>query len=344
MPHSIASGANSRSSVPSTRLDIKKLEDLVQFYFQKGLASSTQRTYKNAQDRFLKFCCDGGFTPLPVTESVLCAYVSYLANQHLKHTTIKVYLSAIRHLQIAAGLTDPFASVAWPRLDQVIRGIKRVEAEKGTNKKERLPISPVILSKLKEAWSQEKDKYDTKMIWAACCLCFFAFLRAGEMTVPSDEEYDPSVHLSVQDIAVDNSQCPSILCIKIKQSKTDPFRKGVDLFVGKTGSSLCPVSAMLSYLCVRGMEKGPLFKFEDGRLLSRQRFVKEVRDGLQKAGIDSAKYSGHSFRIGAATTAAAKGIEDCIIKTLGRWESLAYLQYVKIPRSQLAGYSNMLAS
>ena len=37
------------------------------------------------------------------------------------------------------------------------------------------------------------------------------------------------------------------------------------------------------------------------------------------------KYSGHSFRIGAATTAAAKGIEDCIIKILGWWESLAYL-------------------
>ena len=101
---------------------------------------------------------------------------------------------------------------------------------------------------------------------------------------------------------------------------------------------------MLSYLCVRGMEDGPLFKFEDGRVLTRQRFVAVVKEGLQRAGIDSSKYNGHSFRIGAATTAAAKGIEDSIIKTLGRWESVAYLQYVKIPRSQLAGYSNMLVS
>ena len=164
------------------------------------------------------------------------------------------------------------------------------------------------------------------------------------MTVPSDEEYDPSVHLSVQDISVDDAKHPSVLCIRIKQSKTDPFRKGVNLFVGKTGSSLCPVSAMLSYLCARGMENGPLFKFEDGRVLTRQRFVAVVKEGLQRAGIDSSKYNGHSFRIGAATTAAAKGIEDSIIKTLGRWESVAYLQYVKIPRSQLAGYSNMLVS
>ena len=164
------------------------------------------------------------------------------------------------------------------------------------------------------------------------------------MTVPSDEEYDSSVHLSVQDIAVDDSKHRSVLRIAIKQSKTDPFRKGVDLFVGKTGSSLCPVAAMLSYLCARGMAEGPLFKFADGRVLTRQRFVSAVREGLEKAGIDSSKYSGHSFRIGAATTAAARGIEDCVIKTLGRWESVAYLQYVKLPRSQLAGYSNVLVS
>ena len=49
------------------------------------------------------------------------------------------------------------------------------------------------------------------------------------------------------------------------------------------------------------------------------------------------QYCGRSLRIGAATTAAAKGLEDSIIKTLGRWESVAYLQYVKIPRQQLAG-------
>ena len=67
------------------------------------------------------------------------------------------------------------------------------------------------------------------------------------MTVSSDEEYDPSVHfLSVQDISVDDAK--HMLCISIKQSKTDPFRKGVNLFVGKTGSLLCPMSAMLSYL------------------------------------------------------------------------------------------------
>ena len=95
---------------------------------------------------------------------------------------------------------------------------------------------------------------------------------------------------------------------------------------------------------MRGSAPGPLFIFADGRLLTRQRFVDRVRDGLEKAGVDQSKFCGHSFRIGAATTAASKGVEDCVIKTLGRWESLAYLQYVKLPREQLSGYSAVLAS
>ena len=63
---------------------------------------------------------------------------------------------------------------------------------------------------------------------------------------------------------------------------------------------------------------------------------------VQVAGMESGPYSGHSFRIGAATTAAARGMEDSTVKTLGRWKSLAYLEYIKNPRQQLANYSSML--
>ncbi len=317
---------------------------MVLFYFGKGLAPSTKRTYKAAQDRYLKFCRDGRFRPIPVSQSVLCAFVSWLASKDkLKHSSLKVYLSGVRHLQIVNGLPDPFAGVAFPQLDQVMKGIKRHEAEKGVGKKQRLPISPTILNKLWGVWSEHGENYNTRMIWAACCLCFFAFLRAGEMTVPSDTEYDETVHLGIKDVAVDDANHPSILQIRIKQSKTDPFRQGINLYVGKTGSHICPVASMMNYLQARGMgTSGPLFRFSDGRVLTRKRFVDAVRDGLKKAGVDERSYSGHSFRIGAATTAAKKGIEDAIIKTLGRWESLAYLEYIKVPRSQLAGISSRL--
>ena len=69
-----------------------------------------------------------------------------------------------------------------------------------------------------------------------------------------------------------------------------------------------------------------------------------MRAALSKAGVVSSEYCGHSFRIGAATMAAALGLEDSLIKALGRWESSAYQLYVKLPRETLVGSSIQLAS
>ena len=71
-------------------------------------------------------------------------------------------------------------------------------------------------------------------------------------------------------------------------------------------------------------------------MLTYQRtFCSKNTEVLQQIGIDQSKYSGHSFRIGAATTVARTGIQDSLIKTLGRWESVAYQLYVTTPREQL---------
>ena len=50
-------------------------------------------------------------------------------------------------------------------------------------------------------------------------------LRIGELTTPDDGSYDPSVHLSFGDVAVDDPGCPAFVRVTIKQSKTDPFVK-----------------------------------------------------------------------------------------------------------------------
>ena len=312
-------------------------------FFKKGLAASTQKTYRAAQVRYLDFCKRGQFQPLPTSESLLCRFVSYLAKDGLKHRSIKCYLSALRFLHIREGLPDPFITT-MNRLHYTLRGIKRQQGENMTGTRERLPITPRILQAIKRSWDSRATDPDIVMLWAACCLGFFGFLRSAEMCSPSDNGFDPSAHLSINDIAVDDATTPSMLRVTIKQSKTDPFRQGINLFIGKTASALCPVKAMLNYLKVRGSDAGPLFRFNNGQLLTRDRLVLHLRGVLTRVGIDPKKYCSHSFRIGAATTAASRGVEDSVIKTLGRWKSQAYQEYVKIPREQLAGYSSLLSS
>ena len=127
----------------------------------------------------------------------------------------------------------------------------------------------------------------------------------------------------------------------LNNPRPTPF---VRLSIGRTGTKLCPVAALLVFIASKGTVPGPLFTFQDGSFLSRPKFVELVRDALVKEGFDQQRYCDHSFRIGAATTAAKKGLEDSIIKTLGRWESVTYLQYVKFPREQMAGYAKLLVS
>ena len=72
--------------------------------------------------------------------------------------------------------------------------------------------------------------------------------------------------------------------------------------------------------------------------VTREVFVDKVRSALSILGYDASIYAGHSFRIGAATTAAEHGIEDSVIKMLGRWESSAYQLYVRTSGRRLRQY------
>ncbi len=82
--------------------------------------------------------------------------------------------------------------------------------------------------------------------------------------------------------------------------------------------------------------------FPNGDFLTRQQLVIVVSEVLKNAGLNPNQYCCCSFRIGAATTASKKGLEESVVKTLGRWHSLAYLGYTQIPRDQLAGHSQVL--
>ena len=174
-------------------------------------------------------------------------------------------------------------------------------------------------------------------------LMFFGFLRAGEAVTPDNAEFDLTQHLTYADIAVDSVSKPTYLQIKIKQSKTDPFRLSVKVIVGRTGNELYPVAAVLSYMALRGPGLGPLFRFKNGKPLTHSSFVAKLRETLEVAGVDCSGYSVHSFRFGAATTATSKGIQDSLIKTMGRWKSVAYQLYVRTPQAQLISVAHTLA-
>ena len=296
--------------------------------------------YESGKRCYLSFCRQFNPSPLPVNEGILCRFVAFLFSSSLSHQSIRLYLSAVRHLQIMNGWSDP-ALASYPRLKYALHGVQREGP--CTDRHKRLPITPELLRRIYHVWVRKPQDFDRTKLWAAFCLGFFGFMRSGEFTCPSMEAYTPEM-LSPADVAVDSHSAPSRMTIQLRRSKTDPFGVGMTLYLGHTGDILCPVTSMLAYLAVRPASPGPLFILHNGIPLSRTRLIQSLRQTLRDAGFDDSHFSGHSFRIGAATMAARAGLRDSLIKTLGRWKSSAFTLYVRTPWQSLTAVSRTLVT
>ena len=87
----------------------------------------------------------------------------------------------------------------------------------------------------------------------------------------------------------------------------------------------------------------PLVHFSVIKPLTKAYFIGEMRKAMSATGLHQDQYAGQGFQIGAATAAAQAGLEDSTIKTLGRWNSLAFLLYIHTPRDQLASLTQSWA-
>ena len=131
------------------------------------------------------------------------------------------------------------------------------------------------------------------MLWAAICLAFFRFVRVGEFTLPAGDSFDKDIHLSLADVLIDQFLAPSMLFVHLK---TDQLRQGVTIVLGKSEQfPLCPLSATLSCLVVRGTFAGPFFVWKDGQFLTQSNFVVAVRKALESAGLDASDFNGQQL-------------------------------------------------
>ena len=63
-----------------------------------------------------------------------------------------------------------------------------------------------------------------------------------QVRVPAASAFDEGAHLTFRDVTVDSVEHPQVLRVRLKASKTGPFRVGINVFAGRTDKALCPVS------------------------------------------------------------------------------------------------------
>ena len=279
--------------------------------------------------------------PTPITQESVTLFVAYLGAQRLSLSTIESYLAALRYFRILLDPSCTNPTFYSPHMKILLRGVRRMQTGPD-GARQRLPITISLMRRIKAYLAQSPLSFNNRMIWAACCTGFFGFLRCAEFLVPDNASFDPSRHPTVGDVQLVQSTSLLLCRVMIKQSKTDQYGQGSQVVLGSTDQDICPVSAMIDYLTERGNQDGPLFITQERQPLRRSYFVQQVQTALSVQGLQGSKFNGHSFRIGAATSASTVGVPESTIKILGRWQSFAYQRYIRPSELELAKVSSQL--
>ncbi|XP_034086278.1 uncharacterized protein LOC117555511 [Gymnodraco acuticeps] len=116
--------------------------------------------------------------------------------------------------------------------------------------------------------------------------------------------------------------------LKLKHSKCGG---ACSASAARNDSPFCPYKSMIKFLHLRSSTNplSPLFLLPGNIPLTKHRFNYYLKQILSKSGLSPQLFSGHSFRIGAATSAAIQGVSSSSLQQLGRWSSSAFTSYIR---------------
>ena len=281
--------------------------------------------YTRALNFFNSFRKDIGLANVwPVSLHDIVAFIAYMYKSGFAHSTINSYTSGLsfyNKLNDYEDYTQKFI------VRKMIDGVKRTRSPQMDT---RLPISRELLGRILSILSCIcSSAYEVRLFKAVFSLAFHGLFRVGELTVQTMSNTCYSNHaLNVNDVQI----YKTYLEIHLVSSKTDQFGRGVTIHIPEQlDKCICPVVLLPCYLRDRPVVEGPLFCHFDGKPLTKYQFSAILKKSLHALGIDNARWSSHSFRIGMATACAIEGLSDEKIKSLGRWKSGAYLRYIRTP-------------
>jgi len=261
-------------------------------YIRASKAENTLRGYRADWQEFCGWCEGHDVGPLPSSPETVASYIAECAGR-LKVGSIQRRLNAIAEAHKAVGLESPTHAGI---VTNTMKGIRRT---KGTAPAQKAPTLTDDIRAMVEATDAgligARDR-------ALVLLGFAGAFRRSEL-----------VALDVDDCGFEKNG----LTVTLRRSKTD--QDGVGRKIGipyGSNPETCPVRVLQSWVEQSNINAGPLFRsinrhgrMKPGRLsgIDVARVVKKLAD---RAGLDPAKFAGHSLRAGHATSAAIAGASE----------------------------------
>jgi integrase len=264
----------------------------VREFIRASKAESTIRGYQADWRNYCEWCESRSLGPLPTLAETVASYIADCAGR-LKVGSIQRRLNAIAEAHKAVGLESP---THHPMVTNTMKGIRRT---KGTASEQKTPTLTDDIRAMVDATDPgiigTRDR-------ALLLLGFAGAFRRSEL-----------VGLDVADCTFGKDG----LTVTLRRSKTDQDGAGRKIGIPYgSNPETCPVRTIQTWLEIAGVTSGPLFRSitRHGRVrlgrLSGIDVSRVVKKLAERAGLDPAKYGGHSLRAGHATAAAIAGATE----------------------------------
>lgn len=291
-------------------------EDLLEStkgYVNSSRSDNTLKAYRSDLNHFTAWASSHGLKDLPAMPQTISLYLSDMARQGYKPSTLERRLTAITQAHKRSGLEFDRSHAL---IKETMSGIKRT---KGTaqDQKEALMTEDIraMVQALPDNLLGLRDR-------AILLLGFAGAFRRSEL-----------VGLDLDDLREEVQG----LVAHLRRSKTDQEGEGRDIPIPYGHNpATCPVLAVQEWITASGITSGPLFRGVDrhGNVsetrLTDRAVADIVKRSAKKAGLDPANYSGHSLRSGMATSAARAGAsERAIMEQTGHKSTAMVRRYIR---------------
>ena len=304
---------------PRPAQDLLPLEarERIKHYAAAATAPNTVRAYRHDWDEFSSWCARHAYNPLPARPPVIAAHAVELADRPvISVATIERRLAAIGRMHREAGY-DPPPNRAL-EVQKVMSGIGRTL--RVAPRRQRAPLSTEELRRLLAA--ADPDTLAGLRDRALLLVGYYFAGRRSEL-----------VSLDVEDLA----EVADGIRVTLRRSKTDQEGEGeVTGIPRKPNPEVCPVACLRRWLEAAAIAEGPIWRrvtrwdTVGADRLSAQSVNLVVKRACRRAGIDPARYAGHSLRSGFSTAGGeARAPERAIMRQTGHRSERMVRKYIR---------------
>ncbi|GAA5930465.1 hypothetical protein JCM10213_001099 [Rhodosporidiobolus nylandii] len=297
-------------SLPALRVQRRSL-------WEAAIAESTSDAYRRAYNHWTTFALAYRLPAFPTADS-LSLFVTHRSSRVVA-TTLAGELS---------GLAFYFKAVderRWAKARESAEVMRALLGNAKLNPHTVKKAEPVAVEDVRRGVEAALGRrtYDG-LLWAAMtAVCFLSCARAQELCSYNNPLYANSRKTILRETV---RLSPSGFSSSLPFHKGDPLFTGTKLWYAAVdaGDFHAVVSAYIAARDRLHGAGGALWLDEKGDEPGRRWFVERAKARCGE------RYTGHSFRAGGASWYARRGASDATIMRLGRWQSAAWLDYVRL--------------